>query len=99
MTVYTVGIWTVRPGNEDEFVARWSEFADWTSETFPGGTGVLLRDRERANRFLSFGPWENVEDIERWRAAPEWEQAVAGIRGLLESFEPGTYDVAAESGS
>jgi heme-degrading monooxygenase HmoA len=96
MTLYTVGLWTVRPGGEDEFVARWSELADWTSEHFPG-RGTLLRDRDQPNRFLSFGPWESVEQIERWRAAPEWQQAVADIRGLLESFEPGTYDVAAES--
>jgi heme-degrading monooxygenase HmoA len=55
MTLYSVGIWTVRPGSEDEFVAR-------------------------------------------WRSTPEWQWAVAEMRGLLEHFEPGTYDLAATRG-
>ena len=42
---YTHGIWLVRHGEEDAFVAAWREFASWGS-TWPGcGTPRLVRDR------------------------------------------------------
>jgi quinol monooxygenase YgiN len=91
--VYTVGIWTVRPGREDEFVSLWRELADWTLREFPDAAGTLLRDRERPNRFVSYGPWDSVETIERWRATPEWQDVVARMREVLDAFEPGTYDL------
>lgn len=96
--VYTAGIWTVKPGREDEFVALWRELAAWTATAFPGARGTLLRDREQPNRFLSFGPWESVEQIEAWRAAREWQELVGRLREVLDDFRPGTYDVAAETG-
>jgi heme-degrading monooxygenase HmoA len=95
--VYTLGIWTAKPGREDEFVSLWRELAEWTLASFPGATGTLLRDRESTNRFVSFGPWDSLETIERWRSAPEWQDVVGGIRGVLESFEPGTYDLVVEA--
>ena len=98
MTVYTAGIWTVKPGREDEFVALWRELADWTVGSFRVAQGTLLRSREEPNRFVSFGPWESVEQIEAWRASPEWQELVGRMRALLDSFEPGTYDVAAMTG-
>jgi heme-degrading monooxygenase HmoA len=98
VVVYTAGNWTVKRGREDEFVALWRELADWSARAFPDARGTLLRDREQPNRFLSFGPWESVEQIEAWRSAPEWQELVGRMRELLESFEPGTYDVAASAG-
>lgn len=98
MAVYTAGIWTVKLGREDDFVALWRELADWSARAFPDARGTLLRDRERPNRFLSFGPWESVEQIEAWRSAPEWQEIVGRLQEVLESFEPGTYDVAASAG-
>lgn len=97
VTVYTAGIWTVKPGREDEFVAPWRELADWTVGSFPVAQGTLLRSREAPHRFLSFGPWESAK-IEAWRSAPEWQELVGRMRELIESFEPGTYDVAAAVG-
>jgi heme-degrading monooxygenase HmoA len=91
--VYSVGLWTVKPGREDEFVAAWSEFAEWTRrEISPTAVGTLLRDRETANRFVSFGPWESEEQMEAWRAHPGFGEQVAGIRELLENFSPGTFE-------
>lgn len=98
MELYTAGIWTVRPGREDDFVGLWSELADWTLTRFPDARGTLLRSREPANRFLSFGTWESTEQIEEWRSAPEWQDVVGRIQELLEAFEPGVYDVAAKAG-
>jgi Antibiotic biosynthesis monooxygenase len=98
VTVYTAGIWTVKPGRDDEFVALWREVADWTIDSFPVAQGTLLRSRDEPSRFLSFGPSESIEQIEAWRSAPEWQELVGRMGALLESFEPGTYDVAATVG-
>jgi heme-degrading monooxygenase HmoA len=93
VTVYTLAVWTVRPGREDEFVTLWRELGDWTLNTFTEATGTLLRDRDAPNRFVSFGPWDSLDTIERWRSSPEWQDVAGRIRNLLESFEPGTYDL------
>ena len=66
--VYTLAVWTVLCGREDEFVALWRELAHWTLTRFPNAQGTLLRDRERPNHFVSFGPWENLEVIQEWRS-------------------------------
>jgi hypothetical protein len=49
-------------------VALWRELAHWTLTRFPNAQGTLLRDRERPNHFVSFGPWENLEVIQEWRS-------------------------------
>ena len=55
--VWTHATWTVIPGRESEFVRAWGELGDWTVKAFPGAHGTLLRDTERPNVFVSFGPW------------------------------------------
>lgn len=93
MSVYTVGIWITKPGSEAEFAARWREMAEWTAKTITSAaSGTLLRDRERPNRFVSFGPWASLADIEAWRAHPGFRERVGGMRGLLEEFSPMTLD-------
>ena len=50
---YTVGVWRVKPGRADDFVAAWTEFAEWTSANIGGaGKGQLLRDTADENRPL-----------------------------------------------
>jgi heme-degrading monooxygenase HmoA len=91
--LYTHAIWTARPGREEEFVAAWSEFADWTErEVSADATGKLLRDTSTPNRFISFGPWESLEQIEDWRARDGWKERVARLRELLDGFEPSTLE-------
>jgi heme-degrading monooxygenase HmoA len=92
MSVYTLGIWTVRPGREDDFQAGWQELARRTREDFPDATAVLPRDREIPNRFISFGPWKSPEEVEAWRRSPAFTENVGRIRGLLEDFTPHTMD-------
>ena len=96
---YTMGIWRVKPGGADEFVAAWSEFADWKIEHAEGtGWGKLLQDTADAHRFISIGPWESLAAIDAWRAHPGWQDRVARIRDLLEGFEPFTLEAIVERG-
>jgi heme-degrading monooxygenase HmoA len=94
VAVYTLGIWTVKPGREDDFAKAWQDFAERTSADFGGATATLLRDREQPNRFISFGPWESLDQIEQWRASDAFVTAVGDIRALLEDVSTHTMDVA-----
>jgi heme-degrading monooxygenase HmoA len=92
MAVYTLGVWTVRPGAEDEFVAAWRDMASNTVADFPSATAVLLRDRDQPNLFISHGPWQSLAEIESWRGSATFRDGVARIRASLERFEPHTMD-------
>jgi|SRR3954451_1929447 len=92
MAVYTVGIWRVKPGEEDAFVSAWRDLATATANDYPGATAVLLRDRETSNLFISAGPWTSLDQIEDWRASATFTSGVGAIRPHLESFEPHTMD-------
>lgn len=96
---YSSGVWIAKPGREEEFVAAWRKFAEWSLATIEGaGWAKLLRDRVQSNRFLSFGPWENVEGIEAWRSHPGFAERLGRIRELIENLEPSTLEAVAEVG-
>ena len=97
--LFTHGRWTVTPGKEEEFVAAWNDLAEWTGANIPGaGWAKLLRDRERPNVFLSFGPWDSLSTIQEWRSSEGFTQRIGSMRGMLEDFEAVILDVAAEAG-
>jgi heme-degrading monooxygenase HmoA len=91
--IYTVGIWTVKPGREHEFVRLWSSLGTRTLEDHPGSVGTLLRDRRDPRRFVSFGPWDSLEEVEEWRGSAAFQETVGELGELLEHFEPGTFDL------
>jgi heme-degrading monooxygenase HmoA len=77
----------VKPGQEDDFVRAWRELADRTKSDFPNETASLVRDREQPNQFISFGPWDSLEQIEKWRSSTTFQEGVGKIRELLDDFE------------
>lgn len=88
--LYTHGVWIVRAGQEEAFVAAWRDLADWSVAAFPNARGTLLQDVEEPRRFHSFGSWESLEQLQAWRSSPGFQERVARIRELLERFEPRT---------
>ena len=96
--VYTLGIWTVKPGREEEFIQAWRDMATKTRSDFPTASATLLRDRENPCRFISSGPWDSLEQVEAWRASAAFLDGVGRIRELVDSFEPHTRDEAAVIG-
>lgn len=97
--LYTLGEWHVKPGLEAEFVAAWRELGVWTEATVPGNTWAkLLQDEEDPRRFISFGPWQDAEAVAEWRGHAGFQERVARIQQLMESFAPHRMSVAAESG-
>ncbi len=93
---YTSTTWIVKAGHEDEFVRRWSEFAQWSEGQGLSAQAMLLRDVDDPTRFVSFGPWESLDVIGRWRTLPGFHERVALLNDVLEQFEPRTLQVVAE---
>jgi hypothetical protein len=85
----THGVWAVRPGREDDFVAVWTELVP-LGRSLGSGDPLLLRDRDRPSTFHSFGPWPDLATIERFRA--ELGPRIGELDGILESFEALTLD-------
>lgn len=95
---YTLGIWTVKPGKENEFVGEWTSFAHWTGKNFSGaGKAYLLRDGKNPLRFISFGPWNNETSIRNWRESDEFRNFAAKANDLCAEFQPNTLKVASTS--
>ncbi len=96
-TPYTCGIWMVKRDRADEFVAAWTELAEWSAATVPGARGArLLRDRNNTDRFVSLGPWDSIDAIERWRSMEGWKERVGKIRQMLSGFEALTLELVVE---
>jgi heme-degrading monooxygenase HmoA len=94
---YTHSTWVVKPGREDEFVRRWKELADWSALQGLTASAKLLRDVDQPNRFISFGPWESVDTVRRWRSAQGFHERVGRLQEVLDGFEPHTLEQVAES--
>lgn len=94
MTTYSVSVWVVRPGREDEFIAQWRELAAITSRAMVGRKeqSRLLRDHDRPNRFVSLAVWDGAAVLRAWRAGPEFRTCLERMSGLLEEFIPMTLE-------
>ena len=97
MKPYSHSTWVVRPGREHEFLQLWQELADWTVTENFAQSAMLLRDVDRPNVFVSFGPWHTVEEIERWRETRGFAERVERLRDVLESWEPRTLELVFEA--
>ena len=94
---YTHTTWRVKPGQEDEFIRRWSEWIQWSHLQGLGPRARLLRDAEHPSTFVSFGPWMSDDAVKNWRAAGGYHERVALMQEVLEGFEPRTLHVVAEA--
>jgi heme-degrading monooxygenase HmoA len=93
---YTSGLWLVREGQEDAFVAAWKEFTAWAA-TMPGsGTLRLVRDVDAPRKYMSFAPWDSFESQRAWKATPEFRERMGRVQEHVEEFVPSVYEVVAE---
>jgi heme-degrading monooxygenase HmoA len=98
VAIYTLGVWTVKPGREQDFIDAWHGMAAATAAEYPGSSAVLLQDRDTPTKFISSGPWESLEQIEAWRGSDLFREGVGRIRDVIDAFEPHTMEVAASVG-
>lgn len=84
---FTSGSWTVKDGEETEFIEDWKEFVAWATE-FPGSaTFRLMQDRDRPDRYTSFGEWESREAQEAWTEHPEFRGRLGLVRSHCSDFD------------
>ena len=94
---YTYGVWIVRPGREEDFVAGWRELADWTAANAPGaGSARLLQDERQPSRFISIALWDDEDAIAAARSQLGFQERVGRLRALLETYTPATLELRAE---
>ena len=94
MKTFSVTIWIVRPGREDDFIRQWRELAAITMRTVGSRKDPtrLLRDRDQANRFISTALWDSASVLLTWRAGPEYRERVGRMHEVLENVTPMTLD-------
>jgi Antibiotic biosynthesis monooxygenase len=85
---WTFGVWRVKPGREEEFVAAWRELVPLGTQ-FGGEKPTLLSSRE-GSVFYSFGSWPDEQATERFRA--QLRPRIGAMNELLEGFEASTLD-------
>ena len=86
--IWTQGRFEVEPGNEEPFVAAWSEFASWVSERPGAGTLRLQRDVRSPSRFISIGEWDDADSIRAWKNSAEFKERLGRVVRQASSFEP-----------
>lgn len=88
-SLFSMAVWDVKKGREDEFVEAWRSFAEWTGATCRGALGVrLLRERAFPQRFVTIGRWENVESMKGWRESEEFDEFLDRARKLCTDIRP-----------
>lgn len=85
MDLYTVGIWRIKAGREDDFAKAWEELLGWTAKNQPGSKGAyMLQDPADPQRFITFGLWESEEAATAWRKTPRLQEYGATIGDMVE---------------
>jgi|SRR5215208_7229375 len=91
--VWTHGTWTVKEGHEDEFVSAWNAMVRDVSAHIQGvHPPTLLRDHDRPNVFVSFGPWDTSDAVMNFRASEPFRRHTAAMGELIERFDARTLD-------
>jgi heme-degrading monooxygenase HmoA len=90
---YTSGTWMVKAGEEEAFVAAWTEFVAWASEMPRSGTFRLVRDVDQPSHFMSFAPWESSEAQDAWKQLPEFPERLGRVRAHCDDFQPHVFEL------
>jgi heme-degrading monooxygenase HmoA len=98
--MYTLGDWHIKEGREDAFVEAWTDLAQWSIDDVDGSSfAKVLRDTADPQRFITFGPWRDADAVAAWQAHPGFQERVAHLRELAESFQPRMLTVEGEVGA
>ena len=66
MPTWSVGVFTIKPGHEEDFL-RILRDANVGSAEGALEAPKVLRDRDNPNVFITLTPWESVEAVDRFR--------------------------------
>lgn len=100
VSFFAMGLWTVKKGNEEEFISSWQAFAKWTVDNQFGAIETYLtHDRSDPNLFVSFGSWTSDEALARWRGTNEFKAFFAHGKELCTEVRPLTLDTVTRIGT
>lgn len=86
---YSVGIWIIKPGREQDFISTWTDLVEWAIDHGMGAIwGTLVQDIDEPRRFISFGPWESMDRIKAWRDDPKYKEFMMRMRAFCETGQP-----------
>ena len=95
-TIFTTGSWRPFAGQEDDFLARWSEFSCWASGFDGAGRATLSRDLRDEGRFVSFIEWDSWEHMRAWKDHPEFKPRMGEVQRHVDKFAPTEIELVAE---
>jgi hypothetical protein len=91
---YTLAMYRVQAGREEDFIAAWDELATtFSSLPQPPLWGTLIRHRIDRMLFYSFGPWHSAEHIAAMRENPAAGEAFSRLQQLCDELQPGDFEV------
>ena len=85
--IWTHGTYRVKPGHTDAFTHGWRELARHAVEEFGVAPPTILRDHEDPSLYVTFGVWDSVETLERFRSSRLVAERAAALDDLLDSAE------------
>jgi heme-degrading monooxygenase HmoA len=95
--VYSSGTWKTKDGEDEQFVAAWTEFAKWMS-TMPGaGTARLTKDMDNPGHYTSFAPWESADAMHAWKSDPAFREKMGAVQAHVSEFTPHEMELVAQA--
>ncbi len=85
--IWTQGIYKVKPGCADDFVRGWRELARHAVEVFGVAPPTILHDRDDPSLYLTFGVWDSLDSLQRFRSSPLVAERALALDDLLDSAE------------
>jgi hypothetical protein len=98
-TIYTLGVWRVKPESESEFITAWKAIGVIFSQlpAPPIGKGTLIQSLTEPSLFYSFGPWPSEEAVQAMRQDPQAQAGIERLRELCTEAIPGSFRLVAEA--
>jgi hypothetical protein len=97
--LYTLGMWRVHAGRQEEFIAAWKALGDIFRQLPqpPAGKGTLLQSVTDPAIFYSFGPWLTLADIEAMRLNAQVQAGLAALRQYCSEMQADAFRTVAEA--
>ncbi len=98
-SVYTLGVWRVKPGREADFIAAWKDLGTLFAKLPmpPGGRGTLVQSITDPLLFYSFGEWPSTQAVQAMRQDTGAQAGIRRAADLCTEATPGSFRVVAEA--
>ena len=85
--IWALGTYRVKPDAADEFASLWLELAAYAVREFGVPRPMILRDRDDPNTFVTFGAWDSLDTLHRFRSSPFVGERATALNELVETAE------------